>query len=389
MPNEQLVCGACGASTLQDVPEFPSLPRVTSDCKPFRDGGRLAVCSFCGVGQAIPDDQWFAEIEEIYAKYDIYYQSGGQEQHVFDKSTGSMRPRSDVLVERLDSMRDISRGGKLLDAGCGNGETLKRFAKLPQWELHGLDINDRNLPRLAAIPGFSRLHTCPPAEVSETFDLITLIHTLEHIPAPSDFLRDLRGKLRHGGLLFIQVPDASANAFDYVVADHLLHFSPEALACLLRRTGFGNITVFTDWVAKEISLLASAGKEDGETARSGGRGSKEISVGTQVAWLKDVIEMGRDLAATGTPFGLFGSSIASTWLWSKVSDHVTFFVEEDPSRIGRMHFGCPILSPDQVPDGATVFLPLARAVAEAIHSRLRNSRYALHLPPSLTATVST
>ena len=390
MPTEGLICRVCGNEALCNVPEFSELPRVTSDCKPFRAGGKLAVCSSCGVGQAIPDDQWFEEIEEIYGRYDIYHQSGGQEQQVLDRSTGRMRPRSDVLVARLESISEISQAGKLLDVGCGNGETLKRFSEWQGWELHGLEIDNRSLPRLAAIPGFSKLHTCPPAEVPETFDLITLIHALEHFPAPYDFLRDLREKLPNDGLLFIQVPNASLNAFDYVVADHLSHFNPGALGILLRRAGFGKIRVFTDWVTKEISLLASvSGGEGEELTGSVPRDPSEANVAAQVLWLKNVIEMARNLAASGPSFGLFGSSIASTWLWPKVAERVAFLVEEDASRIGRTHLGCPILSPDQVPDGAIVFLPLARIVAEAIHNRLYNHRYQLHLPPPLTTTVPT
>src|SRR5690242_7870875 len=99
-----LVCQACGAASLSEVLGFAGLPRVTSDCMPFREGGRLAVCEACGVGQAVPDPQWFAEISEIYSKYDIYHQSGGREQHVFDAATGRMRARSDVLLDRLVSI---------------------------------------------------------------------------------------------------------------------------------------------------------------------------------------------------------------------------------------------------------------------------------------------
>src|SRR5271169_6164144 len=38
-----LVCRVCGAAALEEFPQFARLPRVTSDCRPFPAGGRLAM----------------------------------------------------------------------------------------------------------------------------------------------------------------------------------------------------------------------------------------------------------------------------------------------------------------------------------------------------------
>jgi len=381
--NDDLLCGACGVAALQEIPEFPKLPRVTSDCRPFRDGGKLAVCSVCGAGQALPDERWFAEIGEIYGNYDIYHQSGGYEQYVFDDSSGRMRPRSDVLVDRLKLIADAPRAGKLLDVGCGNGGTMKSFSQQGPWELHGLDLDERNQSRLAGIPGFSKLHTCPPGEVTESFDIITLIHALEHFPDPLGFLQVLRSKLLDRGALFIQVPNASANPFDSVVADHLLHFSPHTLAVLVRRAGFGRIRIFTDWVKKEISLLALPAAED-KALPPDDPSRPPDHVVSQVKWLAGVIDGAQSLMASGECHGIFGSSIAATWLWSKVSSRVQFFVDEDPNRIGRTHLGRPIISPEQVPPGASVFLAMATTLAESIQERLRGMPFHLHMHPPLS-----
>jgi cyclopropane fatty-acyl-phospholipid synthase-like methyltransferase len=373
-------CKICGASALQELPEFSSLPRVTSDCLPFREGGRLAVCTTCGAAQALPDERWHAEINEIYSKYDVYHQSGGIEQHVLDSSMGQMRPRSDVLVERIEELPDTPRSGRLLDVGCGNGVTLRAFAERNKWKLYGLDIHDRNLALLSALPGFDTLYTCSPGEVTECFDLITLIHALEHFPDPYTFLTQLRSKLREDGMLFIQVPNASANPFDYVVADHLVHFSPCDLAVLLRRAGFGEIHIFTDWVMKEISLIARRASAEQVQEESATPGLGVTRVMTHVNWLNHVIANAKREAATKAPFGLFGSSIAATWLWRAVSDRVEFFVEEDPSRIGRQHLGRPILSPEQVPSGSLVFMALAAPLAVSIQRRLQHLPFHLCMP---------
>jgi SAM-dependent methyltransferase len=259
---------------------------------------------------------------------------------------------------------------------------LRRFSQEGNWELHGLDINDRSLPRLRSIPGFTTLHTCSPGEVAETFDVITVIHTLEHVPEPARFLRELLSRLDERGALLIQVPNAAENPFDYAIADHLSHFRPETLRLLLERAGFAGTAIFTDWIPKEISALAWRAPEslaptpDGNTA---------AAPAAAVSWLQHTIEAAAAASERSPEFGLFGSSIAATWLWSSVANRVRFFVDQDPGRVARRHLECPILSPDQVPPGASVFLGVAPRLAHAVLNRLQPRPYEMILPPPLPA----
>jgi SAM-dependent methyltransferase len=380
--DEEQACRICCSADLKCIEAFGSMPRVTSDCVPFKRGGKLAVCVRCGTAQALADEQWFAEIAEIYGKYDIYNQSRGVEQHVFDPVGGSLRPRSEVILERLSEGSNIPLCGKVLDVGCGTGGTLRAFAGHGKWTSYALELDDRNLASLEAIRGFRTLYNCTPAQVPEQFDIITLIHSLEHFPDPYSTLVDLLGKLHHEGSLFIEVPNAADNPFDYMVADHRVHFTKETLTYLVQRSGFSVQLVATDWVSKEISLVAvrSSGTElrvDLPTRNS------HLDVIEQVDWLKDFIDCARKAAAGPAPFGLFGTAIAATWLWPAVSERVQFFVEEDPNRIGRTHMGRPILSPAQAPSGAVVFLALVPSIASSIRERLKYLPIDFRTPPRM------
>jgi SAM-dependent methyltransferase len=373
-------CKACGGRALEQITEYSALVRVTSDCVPFRDGGVLFVCLQCGAAQSLASDQWFQEVREIYRTYSAYHQSGGTEQHVVDPLSGGLRERSEVLLDKLMTVPGMPPSGKVLDVGCATGGTLRAFARRGGWLLFGLELDERSLPLLESIEGFQMLYTCEPADVPGQFCLVTMVHSLEHFPEPLRTLRDLRRKISAEGRLFVQVPNAEANAFDYVIADHMVHFSPSTLTTLLRVSGFEMDCLATSWVAKEISAMASPA-ESPATARPPAPTPSIEYVRNQIGWLLRLVESARE-AAEGKRFGLFGSSIAATWLCSVLGDRVSFFVEEDVNRIGRTHLGRPIVSPDQVQDESVVFMALAPQIARTIAARLGARISGLRLPPS-------
>ena len=374
-------CQICGADSLLEIEGFSALSRVTSDCLPFRQGGRLCCCRGCGALQKPPDEQWLTDISEIYDHYSIYHQSGGVEQSVFDSVTGEPKRRSVVLAERLAGTLDVKSSGRVLDFGCGNGAMLAAIsATLPGWSLFGTDLDDRNLESLQRIPGFRRLYTGPLGDLDGDFDLVTLSHSLEHVPAPHDVLSTVREKLTEGGHLFVQVPDAARNPFDLAVADHLCHFTVDTLSRLVKRSGFGIRKVETNWIKKEISLLAFPAEgpltdeEIGEPLGAVGRARDGVT------WLHAVVQEARRTAAAGR-FGIFGSSIGATWLFAHLAGEVEFFIDEDPGRSGRRHLERPIWRPLEAPPHSSVYLALPPAMAHAVRDRLRALPLVFHLPP--------
>ena len=200
----------------------------------------------------------------------------------------------------------------------------------------------------------------PPEQLSQKFDLVTLIHSLEHFTDPLSMLRKLQEKIAPGGRLFIQVNNVERTPFDLVVADHLCHFTPRSLAYLAARASLGIEAVSTEWVNKEISLLAVANPQTREPAHDDPR-QMILKLEGDVAWLQSMLKYARESAVSGK-FGIFGTSVAATWLASGLGDAVGFFVDEDPAREGRLHLDRPILRPAQVPPGAIVYLAFVREV---------------------------
>jgi hypothetical protein len=272
----------------------------------------------------------------------------------------------------------------MLDFGCGTGVALRNFAKLrPEWELSGAELGAGSLPLLKQINGFKTLYTCGATEIPETFDLITLIHSLEHVLEPVETLNSLRNRLNPGGHLFVQVPDCGRTPYDLVIADHLLHFTLETLCFTAERSSFR--TVFaSNSLIKELTWLGVDERASPAARIDPGR---EMQLAQQhVEWLTEQIGAAQQLARTRAQFGIFGTSISGTWLYGVVGDAASFFVDEDPQRIGRNHMGLPILHPSDIPDGADVLVPLIPEVASTVARRLAKSNVRFHIPPRIGTT---
>lgn len=359
-------CVVCGATSLDEVPHFSRLRRVTSDCRPFEGGGELRQCAQCGAVQKPDTPQWRAECARIYAAYDSYGVSDGAEQAVRSGDGSAFAPRSDIVLRRYRSSVAAPARGRILDFGCGKGPTSRAAARvLAGWAIDGFDQDDRALATLAAIAGFDRLYTGDAAALPGNYDLIVLMHALEHIPSPLAMLELLAGKLAANGHILIEVPDREANPYDLLVADHVLHFDRRSLRSVGMKSGLAPVAISREWVAKELSmLLARTGVPDDPAVPE-----DTLDPRRQVDWLLEVAGIAR-AAARHRPLCIFGSSIVGTWIASELPSAPDFYIDEDPGKVGRRLDGVPIVAPAEAPPGATVILAVAPAVAAGIAARL-------------------
>jgi SAM-dependent methyltransferase len=367
----ELKCHHCDSTNLQIAANFAAAMRVTSDCKPWHPGGILAHCQTCGLAQTVVTSQWAAEADEIYANYTIYHQSGGVEQPTFNAATGVSRSRSDAIVEALSNHVSLPTHGRALDFGCGNGAFLRAFSRrLPDWILFGSEVSEKYKRVVESIPCVGRLYTGSVESLPGDFDLISLVHVIEHIPGPGNFLRALAAKLKPGGLLLIEVPDCQANPFILMVADHCSHFSVGTLARIASDAGFTVLEATNQWVPKEISLIARW--TPGEASVQATPDTFEQEQGKVLeGWdfLKGVAAQARCVSEQSN-FGIFGTSIAATWLDAQLGGTTDYFVDEDPDRVGRQHLGRTILEPKNIPSGGHLFIPLPVALAEQVAARI-------------------
>lgn len=102
----------------------------------------------------------------------------------------------------------------LLDFGCNVGELLSCCQELyPEMNLVGVDVNSTALESARRAAPRAKLHALESTNLpfaDESFDCVTCIEVLEHLPVASraQALAEMRRVLRSGGRLVLRVPHA-------------------------------------------------------------------------------------------------------------------------------------------------------------------------------------
>jgi SAM-dependent methyltransferase len=116
------------------------------------------------------------------------------------------------------------------------------------WEVTGLDTSTTAVQRIRTQLGLRALAgTLPhPTLRPESFDVITMWNSLEHVHAPLDVLREANRLLVPGGKLLVAVPNIDSLPFRWFgsawygldLPRHLTHFAPWTLQPMLEQAGF-------------------------------------------------------------------------------------------------------------------------------------------------------
>jgi 2-polyprenyl-3-methyl-5-hydroxy-6-metoxy-1,4-benzoquinol methylase len=137
--------------------------------------------------------------------------------------------------------------GSLLEIGCATGFLLKAFEQ-QGWKTVGIELSSDASNYAHKKLGLDvRTGSVSPETLrKDRFDVMIMLHSLEHFPDPLTALKMLRPHLNDGGRLIIQVPNTASlqahwqkNRWEgWRIPYHLYHFSPGTLKKLLKAGGF-------------------------------------------------------------------------------------------------------------------------------------------------------
>jgi SAM-dependent methyltransferase len=148
--------------------------------------------------------------------------------------------------------RVFAPGARLLDVGCGAGLFLKA-AETWGWDVEGVEISPAAAEYAGTVLGLRiRNAKLEEADLPEaSFDVVTLLDTLEHLGDPLGTLAEARRILRPGGWLILNTPDLRSasrlilgNAWAVLTPpEHLYGFTEGTLRRMLGRAGFEAVAV--------------------------------------------------------------------------------------------------------------------------------------------------
>jgi len=188
-----------------------------------------------------PEDEKLGE----YYKSEDYISHSNTSKGIISKIYKSVR--NYTLKKKLKLISKYVSRGTILDYGCGTGMFLK-VCQDNGWKSFGMepDGDARKIASEMGLNTFSDKERIQTYIGSETFEIITLWHVLEHVTDLEETLNYFKEKLNQNGALIIAVPNYTS--FDakhykefwaaYDVPRHLYHYEIEAIQKLLSSFGF-------------------------------------------------------------------------------------------------------------------------------------------------------
>ncbi len=202
----------------------------------------LTRCTSCGFvfTNPRPED---TDLEKYYQS-DAYFSHSKKKKGLITFLYDAVKNYS--LGKKYRLITSYKKPGTILDIGCATGEFLNYFAK-EGWNCTGIEpaIN----PRKYAIEKYNLdVKTEEGIEQldSQSFDVISLWHVLEHVPVLNERMRQIYRMLKPNGLLVIALPNYrswDAQHYGkfwagYDVPRHLYHFDKSSVEKLLNNHQF-------------------------------------------------------------------------------------------------------------------------------------------------------
>jgi SAM-dependent methyltransferase len=224
---------------------------------------KLYKCLKCGFVSQFPGPGKFKVIDDYRDLYSLDFLKQGKE---------FMYPnRKSIFQDTLNRIAVIKKSGDILDIGCGDGHFLY-LCSLMGFNCFGVEDSKVLSSFASQKTGANIILGRYTKEMfsAESFDVITLIQVLEHIPIPIIALETAFYHLRRNGILVIEIPSISSPHFlayrftgikkfvkhEGVIISHFGYYSPKTLMTLTRNCGFDKISLVTGrWQFKYNGLL--------------------------------------------------------------------------------------------------------------------------------------
>jgi 2-polyprenyl-3-methyl-5-hydroxy-6-metoxy-1,4-benzoquinol methylase len=195
---ETAVCWVCGGTSWRPFKESTLRGGISSDDFKITDAryghtGRIEQCEVCGFKQV-------KDVESVLKFYesleDVAYDEGREQRGLQARKI-------------IEALLKYKKGGRLLDVGAASGILLEQAGKLG-FDGEGVEPS-RSLAKSAQDAGFKvHLGIFPHPAIKGSYDVITLIDVIEHVPNPIQLLKDIAAHLKPDGVGVLTTPDVQS-----------------------------------------------------------------------------------------------------------------------------------------------------------------------------------
>ncbi len=198
---------------------------------------RILKCVTCGLVFVPPGENSQSVIKQYKEMVDERYVEEEQ----------GRRKTAGMVLKKLQKYQ--KKGRSMLDVGCSTGFFLDE-AKKRGWQVQGVELSlwaagiAREKFGIEVINSTLKQANLP----DNSYDIIVLHDTIEHVFDPRDLLVEIRRILKPSGVVYINTPDIHSLASRFLKAKwwginrhHLFYFSKKTLNRLLEAAGFRSI----------------------------------------------------------------------------------------------------------------------------------------------------
>lgn len=335
---------------------------IASDCRNVSFTADIFQCQHCQHYQKNIDAHYLNNINEIYTHYRPYSVQNGKEQLNFT---------ADIPFTRCSEILKISEeflphaNAQFIDIGTGSGVMLEAVSqRYSNWTKSAHDVSGDYQLNLTQKYNLASFYKGNLSKIDHRFDIITLIHVLEHITSPPQFLDSINALLSNNGIAVIQVPNIAENEWDFSIYDHVSHFTKHTLKTLLDQH-FKNVFFPIKQLNKEITVLVSNTHTFPKQATSPIKNEQPLleSFNLKIQQLKKL-----------PACHILGTGPAASFCAHFLGEKFLGWVDEDPLKIGKVMANKTIQDASEL-HTSPIFLPYPLSQVEQIKNRLPQNNY--------------
>ncbi|WP_216919358.1 class I SAM-dependent methyltransferase [Synechococcus sp. CCAP 1479/9] len=355
--NMMTQCRICGA-TLSSSGYSAAAPAITSISTHLAIPTQTYICRNCGHGQS-PD---LPKIQEFYdTQYRISLQSDQHDQ-LYEVRDGQPVFRTQRQAEMLAAI-GLPLNARVLDFGAAKGTTLRTFLESrPDLRPSIFDVSDDYVGFWQGwVPASEQVTHRLPADWQGCFDLVTAHFVLEHVVDPIGTLKCLAELLTPGGKVFFTVPDPLSNTGDFLVVDHVNHFTASSLK---RTCELAGLVVHT--LSRELFRGAYVVIAERAVVSASSSGGPQTDIGSDITqaidalafWSKALGFLDADQHVEAhVPTAIYGAGFYGALITSRLHQKPLCFLDRNKYLQGQDYLGVAVLAPEDCPDSIRRIYP--------------------------------